>query len=435
MLYRLIKNILRPLFGDIWWKINDFRWRMIVRFYRTLVLPRIVRRVAQKDVITVVFLPISVAMWRYDGVYRRMRENPRFKPIIVAAPKKRMEKSQRVRDQDEMLRYFGSKGYDVRPSYDPESDVDMELRDLHPDIVFYAQPATNQVADTLNCWHMRGSLICYAHYSYQYTCENWEYNLFMHNFAWRHYVVAEHQRQACQSVSDIRAANVAVVGYSLEEEYRELLNKPAIGNAAWRNDQTVRKRIIWAPHHSISDSEIYRMSSFLEYCDFMLELKERYKDRILFAFKPHPFLYSKLCEAWGEERAAAYYDKWRDTENSFIANGTYSDLFAGSDAMIHCCASFTVEYLYAQKPALYVWSKTRAIQDDGPVGGAALAAHDIARSCADIEQFVEGLLKGDNDKKAPLRRQFYLDYLASPNGRPFSENVVNDIVKHLSSRS
>jgi radical SAM superfamily enzyme len=60
----------------------------------------------------------------------------------------------------------------------------------------------------------------------------------------------------------------------------------------------------------------------------MLRLRDEYQDSIVFAFKPHPMMLTKLYREWGKDRADAYYRNWAEGENSFLADGPYIDLFA-----------------------------------------------------------------------------------------------------------
>ena len=55
----------------------------------------------------------------------------------------------------------------------------------------------------------------------------------------------------------------------------------------WKEQSINKKRIIYAPHHSLSVSNSFiSISCFLEVCDFMLELADKYQDKVQIAFKP-----------------------------------------------------------------------------------------------------------------------------------------------------
>ena len=78
----------------------------------------------------------------------------------------------------------------------------------------------------------------------------------------------------------------------------------------WKEQPRLKKKVIWAPHHSIENCpDIYGYSSFNELADAMLELAEKYRDEIQFAFRPHPLLRPRLNADghWGEQKTTEYY--------------------------------------------------------------------------------------------------------------------------------
>lgn len=58
---------------------------------------------------------------------------------------------------------------------------------------------------------------------------------------------------------------------------------------------------------------------------------------------------------YGEKRKTdRYYSEWESLSNAQLETGKYVDLFMTSDAMIHDCGSFTIEYHYTLKPVMYL---------------------------------------------------------------------------------
>ena len=164
----------------------------------------------------------------------------------------------------------------------------------------------------------------------------------------------------------------------------------------------------------------------------MLELAEKYKDKVQFVFKPHPLLKNNLYQhpVWGKDRTDAYYETWANGENMAIAEGEYIDLFNSSDAMINDSASFTFEYLYMNKPCLFLSNYDR--QKDANV--AALKAYDSwyhATTETEIEKFIEDVVIAGKDMMKDKRKAFYEEVLLPPNGKSVAENILDDIVNEL----
>lgn len=88
----------------------------------------------------------------------------------------------------------------------------------------------------------------------------------------------------------------------------------------------------------------------------MVTFAQKYKDKVQIVFKPHPMLYRTLCEhsEWGKERTDAYYSMWNNMSNTQLEEGDYTELFMQSDAMIHDCGSFILEYLAVDKPCMFL---------------------------------------------------------------------------------
>jgi CDP-glycerol glycerophosphotransferase (TagB/SpsB family) len=142
--------------------------------------------------------------------------------------------------------------------------------------------------------------------------------------------------------------NIIVIGYPIYDEYQEAKFNTSI----WKVADDNLKRIIWAPHHSIEGNNgLLKLSTFLENADSMLDIARKFHEKVQFAFKPHPMLLQVLYNhpKWGKEKTDKYYKEWENGKNTILTTGSYMELFKSSDAMIHDCGSFIIEYLYTKK--------------------------------------------------------------------------------------
>lgn len=402
---------------------------IVLWLYRRLVLPLIIRRVRARRTINVVFLAINPDMWRYDGLFRKLLEDARFKPTVLTAMRNNDSEAMLVDEQERMVAYFGAKGYPVIRGYDASTRKWLDLDSLEPDFVFHAQPYRDIYKNpAYDFYRHLSALHGYAPYSFQMCKAAWNWNNPLQNYAWRQFLVGPYQLGISREMSNVKGRNATAAGYSMSEELKEVRREEA--ELAWRGDQ--RKRVIWAPHHSVGDWEMFRVSSFLEIADEMLKIREEYKDRVLFAFKPHPVLKEKLQRVWGPVRTAEYWAKWEESEDAIDAQGDYHALFVGSDALIHCSGSFIVEYLMTEKPVQYVFSKNWNPPELGEIGEAALGAHYAAHSTADIRRFLDETVLGGKDPKTAERRSVIDKYLVSPDGRSFSEILYREMTDAIS---
>ena len=197
----------------------------------------------------------------------------------------------------------------------------------------------------------------------------------------------------------------------------------------WPNKDN-RKRIIYAPHHTVGDLHMSGIaySTFLEYSDFMLRLRDKYKEQAYFVFKPHPRLYKNLLSLWGEKKTEEYYNSWNLSGYSHLeTNGDYLALFKHSDALIHDCGSFTIEYLCMDNPVMYLSFDDHHSDNMNEVAKKAYDLHYKGRSETDIEEFIKSVIKAE-DPMAEERASFKEEYLATPNGKSACVNIMNVIL-------
>jgi CDP-glycerol glycerophosphotransferase (TagB/SpsB family) len=269
------------------------------------------------------------------------------------------------------------------------------------------------------------ALICQVHYAFHSLREKWTVRTRILDLAWQTYYENPNIRDECLDLVLYRQSLV-VTGIPFQDRLvrpKEYFSNP------WK-DKKNRKHIIYAPHHTFEGS-IYikglNYSTFVEYNEFMLELAERYRNSIYIAFKPHPSLYRKLVQYWGGKWTDDYYHRWASLENAQIEQDEYMGLLKHSDAMIHDCCSFTIEYMYMHKPCLYLERNSHHSENQTELARRSYELHEHAYNKEDIEQFVLRVIEGvDVNKEA--REQFYQESLVSPNGQSACQNIISAIL-------
>lgn len=187
------------------------------------------------------------------------------------------------------------------------------------------------------------------------------------------------------------------------------------------------KKVIWAPHRSFFDVPGFlHASTFMVVQEVMLELAEKYADCIQFAFKPHPSLRHNLMQECfrGKEKTEAYYRRRaEEMPNTQYENGDYVELFRHSDAMIHDCGSFMLEYLLVDKPCMYL-QENGGFSHFNEMSNAALTAYYRGVTKEQIERFPVDCVLGNEDAYAEERRRVRETYLLPPNNRSAAENII-----------
>lgn len=413
-------NTIRKALNYIW--LHGWKYRVIERQHQNYIA-----QLRGRKQVNVVFTAINVSLWHYQKVYELMAADARFNASIVLTPCTSHENYEK--EMEGLRHYFDNLGIGYVDL--EENGKPIDIKKLNPDIIFYTQPYEYLLADNQDCRFYYDRLICYIPYAFWTGAGKISYNLHFHNLAWRLYYSNDMHLKDAQRTATNHGRNVRVTGYPDADLFLS-----ANHDDVWRTmgDGKQRKRLIWAPHYSIWEKAVFSpQSNFLWMADFMLAIAQEYKDRIQFAFKPHSALLTQLYKHpdWGKKRADDYYERWRTMANAQLETGDFIDLFMTSDAMIHDCGSFRVEYHYTKNPVMYMLRSevNYTIQND--FGKKAQNLHYIGHNEADIRHFIDDIVLGGQDPMRPQREQFFHEYLLPPDGKSVAQNVLDDIVESL----
>ena len=245
------------------------------------------------------------------------------------------------------------------------------------------------------------------------------------NLLWKSFVENSYSSEMSKKYMTNEGRNVVVSGFpSLDI----LLDKTYIPKNLWKDKQKIK--IIWAPHHTIEGNESINFSNFFQFAHFMIELTKQFNRDIQIAFKPHPLLYVKLCKSWGVEKTNIYYEKWKEMPNSQFENGDYIDLFLTSDAMMFDSCSFINEYLYTNKPSIFITNEVVRSQLND-YGLEAFDCHQKAYCEQDIIEFIESLINHKPDPMSKQKQIYYNKYIAMFEEKPASERIISELVTSI----
>lgn len=414
------------MLSKLYWKLRDHAGRFYYRSYLPLLLKHRALSIGKKEKIEVVFFAIDVALWHYQGVYELLSKDKRFNCHIVltTATDKEAQLAQ-------MRYYFKSRGIEYL-DYDEneESGYDVK-RHINPDILFYPQPYEGMFPKNHDFTLFKDKLLCYIPYGIFITeDDHWQYDLKFLNVAWKVYCPFQQYKDKAKAVARNRGANWVVSGYYSLERYIA----PEMADI-WKIKDRSIKRLIWAPHFTLTKvSWVEPRSNFLWMSQLMLDVAERYKDCLQIAFKPHPRLRRELYlhPDWGKEKTDQYYQRWDSMENTQLETGDFIDLFKTSDAMIHDCGSFTVEYLFVNKPVAFVTADFESLKSEHNVlGRAALDQHYVVHDEKEVMAYFDEVVLSGQDSMKDQRTAFFQTVLKPNVKGNTSEFIVNDIKKSI----
>lgn len=379
--------------------------------------------VSSKESIKVVFYVLNLGMWKSDKLFKLLLDNKHFSPVVVSYlfEKDSIEYNRNI--SIKLRNYFESKGFPYQDGFDFDTGKMIHIDSMNPDIVFYPQP----YLDDMSALPYK-ALMAYVPYSFMMSEVAGLHNFLFQNICWKMFYPTEIHKQLEVKYTYNKGANVVVTGNPLADYFTELHD---LDDSMWKQKDPSIKRIIWAPHHSIFPNDALDIATFMDIADGMLELTKKYEGKVQFVFKPHPRLEPKLHLAlkWGNEKTTAYYNEWRNSPNCNLVDGNYVDLFLTSDALIHDCGTFSAEYLYVNKPVMFLSDKIY-IERFNEFANACYKVHYHGSTLEEIESFIQMVLDGD-DKMVNERTQFINTNLLPPEGTTVSGSIYKEICDGL----
>ena len=381
-----------------------------------------------KNRIEVAFFLTIPGMWKSDYLFRAMQESSKYHPYIVIYPYsyyKGFSREEVEATVERTRKFVEDKGFEYVIPYDKKCNKWQDVKKtLNPDIVIFTTPYKDFPPQYF-VYHFRNRLTCYVPYGFSsLNMKRVNYDLIFHNLVGLHFVETDIHKQLAAQYARNNGENVVVTGYPGTEVF---LRKDYTPKNVWKEQPVSKKKVIWAPHHTI-DSNL-ELSTFLLNCDKMITLAEKYKDNIQFAFKPHQLLRFKLQQLWGTEKTDEYYKKWATMENTQLEESSYIDYFLTSDAMIHDCGSFTTEYLFVNKPVMYLTHDDKFAERFNPFGIKAFECHYRGGNMEEIEKFLSDVVLAGNDPMKEQRDNFFDQYLKPIDSMMPSQRIIYEIEK------
>ena len=109
----------------------------------------------------------------------------------------------------------------------------------------------------------------------------------------------------------------------------------------------------------------------------------------------------------------------------YSVGGDYFDIFVNSDAIIHDCSSFVVEYLYTGKPCCFM-AKKNYKKIFSVLGKSCLKNYYLAFDKEQITDFIENVVINGNDK-LKKKREIYAAKNLALNYPNVSKKILSEI--------
>ena len=355
------------------------------------------KKILNGEKIKVGFFVIYDSSFPAKPLFEKMLGDEMFEPFIVIIPDTLRGADNLLEQSDKTFDALSKQYRNVYNSYDKNKKIMIDFNENF-DIICTANPYDAMTykyyqMENLSGTHVLPIYIPYGYFTLTYGRKLLQIPLM--NYFWKIFVDSDLNYQEYKKYQKIKGANAVVTGYCKMDEL-----------AKHKKNPSDRKRIILAPHHTVSEwKDGLELSNFLTYSDFFLELPKLYPD-IDFIFRPHQLLFVNLKkpELWGEEKTKKYLLEILSNPNVLYSDGgDYMELFVNSDGIIHDCGSFVAEYLFTENPSCYILRDEEAIEELFlPMGQKCLENYYKAYQQQDIIDFIDNVIIKGND---PLKEQ------------------------------
>ena len=263
----------------------------------------------------------------------------------------------------------------------------------------------------------------------------YQYNYEFHNLMWMIFEENAIAVEMAEKYAFVGSSNAIYTGPLKMDMFYETVDVDPWKEVIEKCGNKVAKRIIYAPHHSMEPEGHLHFATFQDKYREILELAKRYENDTVWLFKPHPALKSKTIRVGifkDETEWDAYVQEWRDLKNGIVYEGTiYHPFFQCSDAMVLDCGSFVAEYLYVNKPQLFLRRKEQGFNEFGELLLPLLYQVD-GKDIAGIEQFIQDIVIDQKDTKKEEREDFFEKYLYYRNLTGKEQSAAGNVYEVLS---
>ncbi|MFM5952182.1 MAG: hypothetical protein ACKOOE_06300 [Micrococcales bacterium] len=346
---------------------------------------------ASNEPIKVVFLTFYFEAWdALADIHSKMVADDRFETKVVSIPR-RFSKDEPFGKEEQVSAFLDSLGVPHdRFNFDDSSVGLQRLREYQPDYVFINYPWQRNYQPGYRVDELaKFTKVCYVpYYSLALVNEPGEVGVTPYLFTQRSNQLASlvftQDPNTLDAYSKTQRGN-SYVHLTGTPKLDALVRKSNAGGA-WPLGERGNRRMVWAPHHSFSNSWL-NFGMFPQIFQDMLAFAEE-NQNLDIVMRPHPIMFGTLVErdVIPQEVLTEWIDSWNSLPNTAIDhNGDIASIFAATDFFVTDGISFLGEYpiatgkpaIFFDKPEHWPWS---------PIGGLASAANIHVR---DFDAFLE----------------------------------------------
>ncbi|MFW6002373.1 MAG: glycosyltransferase, partial [archaeon] len=387
-----------------------------------------IKEAKSKNKLKVVYLVHLLSMWKCDSVYNLMEQDELFDPLIFICP----FINPRIKNWENMMLailqqmnhaydYFKKKGYTVVKSLDEKNGSWIDIRaDINPDIIFFTRP-WESTKKQYTIHNFKDKLTCYVPYGYITTINEKLYNKPTYRFVWKFFLETNEHKRIYLQYPSCEEKNAVVSGYPALDIY---FSKKYTQSYIWKKQNVDKKKIVFALHWTTPIAQFFKL------VDYIFKIADIYKDYLQICFKPHPVLKTQLFldQNHQHKKILEYFNAFNNKINIQIYEENYVDIFLNSDALIHNCGSFIIEYLCMNKPVMFLAEDSYFLNEPlNNVAFQALQSHYYGHNYPEIDNFIKYIVIGQQDNLESKRLNFLNENIIQYKGELAAKNITDNL--------
>lgn len=426
-------NYLKSINYDIFYILSEFNLNKYKK--KKMVIEKTVcNYLSKKEKIKIAFVTPFLSTWTGDELFEQFLNDDRFEPYILISSFNNGSQETSFFEMPLMVDYFNSKKYVYKKIDESCTSWDDSGK---PDIIFYNSPYLTYLSPCVQMENVpMTTLTIYTGYGiYIDKMEDIQFDLPIHNMAWKNYSHTPYYNKIAQEFSRIKGENLIYSGYCKIDDLVDSKYRTMDESELWKISNESQIKIILAPHHSIGNA-MPKFGTLDKNYEFFYNYAKNHVDTTTWIFKPHPVL-RKTVVTEGLFKSIEEYDeylnRWNTLPNAKVVTGSYIDHFLTSDCMILDSVSFMAEYLYTNNPMLFLSCDKGTFNEFGEELFSNITSVP-GDDFSGIEKFISQVINHTySNEKAKIFFENHLNYFQK-NKMLAREYIFNDIKKDLSNK-
>ena len=311
--------------------------------------------------IKVVFLTFYFEAWdALAGIHSQMLGDDRFDVTVISIPR-RFAKEEPFGSEDKVSAYLDAQGVEhLRFDFEDSYVGLARIKEIAPDYVFLNYPWQRNYQPGYRVDELVSfTKICYVpYYSLALVNEPGEVGVTPYLYTQRSNQLASliftQDPNTVDAYANTERGNrhVHLTG---TPKIDALVDSVKNGSPRWPLANSGNRRMVWAPHHSFSESW-FNFGMFPQVSGQMLHFAKSHPDLDI-VMRPHPIMFGNLVNSGVKTRSEldTWLEEWKGLPNTAIdSDGDLAGLFAAADLFVTDGISFLGEYpLATGKPTIF----------------------------------------------------------------------------------